>query len=314
VGAGFHPLLTGRENVYINAAILGMTKEEVDEKFDDIIDFADIGNFLDTPVKYYSSGMFVRLGFAVAVYCEPDILLVDEVLAVGDMNFQRKCFEEIKLKVENGMSLILVTHSMHSLVGIAKKSILLNKGRIQFFGPTKEAVVNYIDLTNKATTYGHLLTATRRGSGEARIIKACIIDRKGNETIELPAGSPIRIRCSFKINRPVRDPIFFFTIRDAISREIVLFCDSENSFQIDSLEKDGEFEFVFEKPRLGPRKYYLCGGINIKGQYDVPIDMWDDAGERFVIKYTEKIMTNEIALLHNPITHSPYRFKIKFKN
>ena len=111
VGAGFHPLLTGRENIYINAAILGMTKEEVDKKFDEIVEFADIGDFLDVPVKHYSSGMFVRLGFAVAVHCEPDILLVDEVLAVGDSSFRKKSSERMKHFIKNGnKSIVIVTH------------------------------------------------------------------------------------------------------------------------------------------------------------------------------------------------------------
>src|SRR4030042_894305 len=112
VGAGFHPLLTGRENIYINSAILGMTKKEVDKKFDVIVEFSDIGEFLDTPVKYYSSGMFVRLGFAIAVHCEPDILLIDEVLAVGDIRFQVKCFGRVQEFKETGKTMILVTHDM----------------------------------------------------------------------------------------------------------------------------------------------------------------------------------------------------------
>jgi len=111
VGAGFHPMLSGRENIYINGAILGMTKKDVDAKFDDIVEFADIGDFLDTPVKFYSSGMFVRLGFAVAIHCEPDILLVDEVLAVGDRNFQIKCFRKMhELKKKEDVSIVLVSH------------------------------------------------------------------------------------------------------------------------------------------------------------------------------------------------------------
>ena len=314
VGAGFHPLLTGRENVYLNAAILGMTKKEVDKKFDSIVEFVDIGDFIDTPVKFYSSGMFVRLGFAVAVHCKPDVLLVDEVLAVGDMNFQRKCFEKMKSKIEEGMCLVLVTHSMHSILGLIKKSILLNNGKIGFFGPTKSAVSKYIEETNKAAAYGHLHTATRRGSGEARIIETCIVDEKGNEIIELPVGASIRVRCSFKVNRPLSNPIFAFNICDAVSRQTILTCSSENLFQIDTLDNDGEFEFVFEKPNLMPRRYYLYGGIIKKGQYDVPIDIWDDAGEQFVITQTKETKLEDAFLLSNPISYSPYRFEIKFKD
>jgi len=146
VGAGFHPLLTGRENVYINAAILGMTKKEVDEKFDDIIEFADIGDFIDTPVKFYSSGMFVRLGFAVAVHCEPDILLVDEVLAVGDVNFQNKCFNKIGELNKIGTTTILVSHNMHIISTFTEKVIFLNSGKAKYFNSVAEGIKEYTKL------------------------------------------------------------------------------------------------------------------------------------------------------------------------
>jgi ABC-type polysaccharide/polyol phosphate transport system ATPase subunit len=144
IGAGFHPLLTGRENIYINAAILGMTKKEVDSKFNDIVEFADIGDSLDTPVKFYSSGMFVRLGFAVAIHCRPDILLVDEILAVGDTDFRRKSADRMKdLITNNDCSIILVSHNMHSVTAIANKAILLNNGAILASGDVKNVVAQY---------------------------------------------------------------------------------------------------------------------------------------------------------------------------
>lgn len=146
VGAGFHPLLTGRENVYINAAIIGMTKEEVYEKFDEIIEFADIGNFLDTPVKFYSSGMFVRLGFAVAVHCEPDILLVDEVLAVGDEGFQNKCFNKIGELRKKGTTTILVSHNMHIISTFTEKAVFLNGGKANYFNSIAEGIKEYTKL------------------------------------------------------------------------------------------------------------------------------------------------------------------------
>ncbi len=146
IGAGFHPLLTGRENIYINAAILGMTKKEVDKKFDDIVVFADIGDFLDTPVKFYSSGMFVRLGFAVAVHCEPDILLVDEVLAVGDMNFQNKCFNKIGDLKKNGTAILLVSHNMHIISTFGQTVILLNNGKAKYFDSVAAGIKEYTEL------------------------------------------------------------------------------------------------------------------------------------------------------------------------
>lgn len=143
VGAGFHPLLTGRENVYINAAILGMTKKEVDEKFDDIVEFADIGDFIDAPVKFYSSGMFVRLGFAIAAHCDPNILLIDEVLAVGDTKFRGKCYNKMdSIKIGN-CAIILVSHNMEQVGRICNNTIVLNNGSVIFNGAVSEGIDEY---------------------------------------------------------------------------------------------------------------------------------------------------------------------------
>lgn len=143
IGAGFHPLLSGRENIYINGAIFGMSKNEINRKFDSIVDFADIGDFIDTPVKYYSSGMYVRLGFAVAIHCEPDILLVDEVLAVGDEGFQNKCFNKIGELKKNGTTSIIVSHNMHMISGFTQKVILLQKGISKYFNNVAEGIKEY---------------------------------------------------------------------------------------------------------------------------------------------------------------------------
>lgn len=144
IGAGFHPQLTGRENVYINGAILGMGKREIDKKFDAIVEFADIGDFLDTPVKHYSSGMFVRLGFAVAIHCELDILVVDEILAVGDTAFRRKSSERMKeLIMDGNTSIILVSHNMQTVEAIADRAILLNGGKMLYSGNVNDVVAEY---------------------------------------------------------------------------------------------------------------------------------------------------------------------------
>ena len=143
VGAGFHPLLTGRENVYINGAILGMSKREIDKKFDAIVEFADIGEFLDTPVKHYSSGMFVRLGFAVAIHCEPEILLVDEVLAVGDVNFQRKCFNKMREIISQGACVILVSHSAPTILSFCKTGLFVEKGKTSHYADIFSVMQSY---------------------------------------------------------------------------------------------------------------------------------------------------------------------------
>jgi len=152
VGAGFHPLLTGRENIYINAAILGMTREEVDKKFDSIVEFADIGNFIDAPVKFYSSGMFVRLGFAVAVHCKPDVLLVDEVLAVGDERFQEKCAQRFGSFREDGVTIVLVSHNMNLVQSLCSRTIWLEQGSIVDEGPAAPVVDKYLGAVGAPTT------------------------------------------------------------------------------------------------------------------------------------------------------------------
>lgn len=145
VGAGFHPQMSGRENIYLNGTILGMTRQEIKRKFDEIIDFAEIGDFLDAPVATYSSGMTVRLGFAIAIHCEPDILLVDEILAVGDKNFQIKCYQQIHKLKNKGVSIILVAHNEYTIIENTKKTIYLKNGTIKMYGDTVETVNLYIN-------------------------------------------------------------------------------------------------------------------------------------------------------------------------
>ncbi len=143
VGMGFHPELTGRENIYLNGAILGMKKAEIDRKLDDIVEFSEVEKFIDTPVKRYSSGMYVRLAFAVASHMDPDILLVDEVLAVGDIAFQVKCLEKMKGFGQEGTTVIFVSHNLVAMQILCPKTMVLDHGQIQFFGPTEESVTYY---------------------------------------------------------------------------------------------------------------------------------------------------------------------------
>src|SRR5262249_50707048 len=138
VGTGFHPELTGRENIFLNGAILGMRKVEIDRKFDEIVEFAEVGKFLDTPVKRYSSGMYVRLAFAVAAHLEPEILIVDEVLAVGDAQFQKKCLGKMGDVVKDGRTVLFVSHNMDAVMGLCNQVLLVKGGRISERLPTNE--------------------------------------------------------------------------------------------------------------------------------------------------------------------------------
>jgi lipopolysaccharide transport system ATP-binding protein len=144
LGAGFHPNLTGRQNIYTKGALMGLHKQEIDSIFDNIVDFADIGKFIDSPVKIYSSGMYVRLGFSVAINIRPDILLVDEVLAVGDFKFRQKCLEKIN-ELRHKMAVILVSHNINDIILFCNRAIVLEKGKISYEGPPKEAAAFYLD-------------------------------------------------------------------------------------------------------------------------------------------------------------------------
>jgi lipopolysaccharide transport system ATP-binding protein len=155
VGTGFHPELTGRENVYLNGAILGMRRLEIDRKFDEIIQFAEVERFVETPVKRYSSGMYLRLAFAVAAHLEPEILIVDEVLAVGDAEFQRKCLGKMSRVAQEGRTVLFVSHNMSAILRLTERCLVLESGQIVLQGPTAEAVDYY-------------LTAGKLASGERR--------------------------------------------------------------------------------------------------------------------------------------------------
>lgn len=143
VGTGFHPELTGRENVFLNGTILGMTRKEVKNKFDEIIEFSGVEKFIDTPVKHYSSGMYVRLAFAVAAHLEPDILIIDEVLAVGDSDFQKKCLGKMGEVANSGRTVLFVSHNMQAVSSLTKNTLLLSNGQLQFIGPTNHAIQQY---------------------------------------------------------------------------------------------------------------------------------------------------------------------------
>ncbi|MGE3400963.1 MAG: ABC transporter ATP-binding protein [Vicinamibacterales bacterium] len=173
VGTGFHPDLTGRENVYLNGAILGMRKRDIDRKFDDIVGFSELGAFIDTPVKHYSSGMFVRLGFAVAAQMDSEILIVDEVLAVGDVQFQRKCLGTLDNVARGGRTVLFVSHNMAAIQRLCTSAVLLERGKVRFAGDVRAAVANYLG----GETRGGFLAEAR--TGRPQILSADIEDAAG---------------------------------------------------------------------------------------------------------------------------------------
>ena len=198
VGTGFHPELTGRENVYVNGAILGMTRREVDRKFDEIVDFAGIANFIETPIKRYSSGMTVRLGFAVAAHLDPDILIVDEVLAVGDAAFQKKCIGRMGEVAHQGRTVLFVSHNMVSIEALCTKGIFLKNGQIQNSGATVSIVSEYLQDIEPITNKDLAQRKDRKGSGEIRLKRITALNSEMEEVPHLKTGHKGTLRFEFK--------------------------------------------------------------------------------------------------------------------
>lgn len=225
VGTGFHPELTGRENIFLNGAILGMRKNEIQEKFDAIVKFAEIEKFLDTPVKRYSSGMYVRLAFAVAAHLEPEILLVDEVLAVGDINFQKKCLGKMdEVTKQDGRTILFVSHNMGAVQKLCKKTILLENGKIKMIGGTKEVIDKYIDLSSDLTKIPLESRTDRRGNGKIKLINFYITNFNNQKIPYIQSGEDAIL--NFQIQKYVPEKInninLDITIRTAREQFLIL--------------------------------------------------------------------------------------------
>jgi ABC-type polysaccharide/polyol phosphate transport system ATPase subunit len=201
VGVGFHPELTGRENVYVNGMILGLSRAEIDRLFERIVDFAELADFIDTPVKFYSSGMLVRLGFSVAVASHPNVLLVDEVLAVGDLAFQHKCFERMGEIQEQGTSVLIVSHNLTAVRRLCSKVLVLHDGLPRFFGEVEDAISVYHDLLDQATLAGD--EAGPGPAGPVEAFEAQLLSGHGASAAHVTAGEPVVLRVRARFRRDV---------------------------------------------------------------------------------------------------------------
>jgi ABC-type polysaccharide/polyol phosphate transport system ATPase subunit len=212
VGAGFHPLMTGRENIYLNGAILGMSRSEIDRKFDAIVEFADVGEFLDAPVKTYSSGMYVRLGFAIAIHCEPDILLVDEVLAVGDFGFRQKCFGKIN-EIREQASVIFVSHNLREINMLCDRALVLDEGRVSLVGKPDVAVSRFMGIVSgrgragaqsdpHASRPAWIFGERFKNPDGISDVRHVWTDGDGVEVVSVPHGRTLSLEFSFRLLKP----------------------------------------------------------------------------------------------------------------
>lgn len=275
VGTGFHPELSGRENIYLNGAILGMKRSEIKRKFDEIVDFAEVEKFLDTPVKRYSSGMYVRLAFAVAAHLEPEILVVDEVLAVGDAQFQKKCLGKMEDVSKNqGRTVLFVSHNMPAVQQLCRTGILLRQGSMQLIAPVEKVVEAYASNLSSGeitATTGVGNELIRRGDGKARFTDIQILNESNAIVQRFEFGERVRFHCSVKINQSI--PCLYFSV---VIRHLGALGYITNIVKriVDSPLEDGqnlEFTVEADTSKLRPGEYplYFWIGPHRHGNFDI---------------------------------------------
>ena len=210
LGAGFHPALSGRENIYLNASVLGVPKAQIDERVEQIIEFAGLEEFIDSPVKIYSSGMYVRLGFAVAVHVDPEVLIVDEVVAVGDEEFQLRCFSHLESLRAQGVTIVLVSHDLGMLRANCDQMAWLNRGLLAAAGDPQDVVNAYLDTidTEGAASVGHRPRPDGEGDTPLRITNLEFLDEFGHRPKSFASGDPLIVRLHYLASEPIEDPVF----------------------------------------------------------------------------------------------------------
>jgi ABC-type polysaccharide/polyol phosphate transport system ATPase subunit len=263
LGAGFHPELTGRENVYLNASILGLSKQETDRYFDDIVGFAEIEDFIDNQVKYYSSGMFVRLGFAVAVHVDPEILLVDEVLAVGDEGFQKKCLDRVGAMQKEGRTIVFVTHAMAFVQQICDHATLLDGGRMRASGDTEHVIREFRAVMARRRTG----VADEAATHEVEIADVNLLDAKGAPNTMVAPGQSLTVQIELRANRPVESPVVTVGIHNA--RDEWVFTSDTERLGVDLGRVDGKLRVMFDLKAIPL----------LEGQYFITIGVRDGASE-----------------------------------
>jgi ABC-type polysaccharide/polyol phosphate transport system ATPase subunit len=209
LGAGFHPDLTGRENVFLYGAVMGLSRNQMNERFDAIVEFSGIREFIDQPVKHYSSGMYVRLGFSVAVEVDPDVLLIDEVLAVGDADFQRKCLAKMEEFRQKNKTMLIISHDMKTIQSISDRILLLDDGRTVGIGNPDSMVEQYQSLTTNKRIKS---IAREWGTGEVKLTGAKFFNAKGEETDKFTFGAPLEAKVFYETDKRIENPVFGFAV------------------------------------------------------------------------------------------------------
>src|ERR1044071_1376977 len=272
VGSGFHPELTGRENIYLNGSILGMLRREITKKLDSIVDFVELRQFIDTPVKRYSSGMYVRLGFSIAAHLDPDILLLDEVLAVGDAAFQQKCIQRITELKRSGTTIVFISHDLRAVQKLCDRVILLKSGQIEADGDPAETIAVYESSSRNL----HAQTragATQEASREAVVTSLGFYDEQGKECLSFRTGMPMKAVLKYKVYKPLVDVMFEVQFYSQEGRFHSFFTSETLDGQIDLQPGEGSIVFDCSAVGLGPGVYFVDTGIrNRSAPFGIDID------------------------------------------
>ncbi|GAA2984264.1 ABC-2 type transport system ATP-binding protein [Microbacterium terrae] len=254
LGAGFHPDLSGRENVYLNASILGLSRAEIDDRFDAILAFSGIGDFIDTAVKFYSSGMYVRLAFAVAVHTDPDILLVDEVLAVGDEAFQRKCMERIGQFRDEGRTIILVSHSAQQVAELCDRGIVLKDGEVVFDGETNQAISALRDVL-EGRRVGEAPPEQTQHPIQVKRIE--LLDAAGQSTKVVAEGDPLTVRVHVDALRPIERWELGFSIDTPLGHMALASNTEVLGVRLDPISGPTQVDLTIDATHFGPGQYFV---------------------------------------------------------
>jgi lipopolysaccharide transport system ATP-binding protein len=259
VGTGFHPELTGRENIYLNGSILGMSRREIDRKFDEIVEFSGVEQFLETPVKRYSSGMYVRLAFAVAAHLEPEILIVDEVLAVGDAAFQEKCLGQMQRTASHGRTILFVSHNMASIRELCGRVVLLKAGRAVADGAPGEVIKSYFEDV-RASQSGSLRDWADRdpgSTGVARIIRLETVPDEGKAPDCVETGARLRLRMEVEFSELVRNPTFGVLVHSMTGEPLLDIRSVHGGLHIDQVAGAVRIDLTVPSLGLYPGEYFL---------------------------------------------------------
>ncbi len=295
LGAGFHHELSGRENVYLNGSILGLSRKQIDQRFDEIVSFAGLERFIDTPVKNYSSGMYVRLGFSVAINVDPDVLLIDEVLAVGDEEFQRRCAEKFVELQNDGKTIVVVSHGIGQLRSMCDRLGWMQAGKLQAVGTTRDVADAYLGNVHVSRLPGHDGIATRWGSGEVEILSVSILDRDGIQIEMARTGDRCSLQVRYRVNG---DPVYRACVGFGMRRIDGVHVTGENNREskniVELLEGEGTFDYQIDRLPLLAGTYDLSFAIQDEFSSHT-YDWWQD-GCRFdvipgVVYETEGVLT-----------------------